>query len=134
MPVSQANWSYMIFTAGNLFPSHSCIDVTRVKPPLGFKPMSLASNAEDLPTELSPRYLYHSCLLVLLISFFSPPPSHGPWDCLLWTGQNKVMHIIMFIAKVTFTIFFYIHVIVLFIIWLCVSWRSGFLFFFQSSM
>ncbi len=33
MPVSQANWCNMTFKAGNLFPSHSCIDVARVKPP-----------------------------------------------------------------------------------------------------
>ncbi len=38
----QANWSNMTFTAGNLFPSHSCIGVTRVMPPLGFKPGSPA--------------------------------------------------------------------------------------------
>ncbi len=30
----------MTFTAGNLFPSYSCIDVTRVKPPPGFEPRS----------------------------------------------------------------------------------------------
>ncbi len=28
------------FTAGNLFPSHSCIGVTQVKPPPGFEPRS----------------------------------------------------------------------------------------------
>ncbi len=37
-PVSQANWCNMTFTAGNLFTSHSCIDVTQVKPEPGFKP------------------------------------------------------------------------------------------------
>ncbi len=31
----QANWCYMTFTVGNLFPSHSCIGVTGVKPPPG---------------------------------------------------------------------------------------------------
>ncbi len=36
-PVSHSNWCNMTFTAGNLFPSHSCIGVTRVKPPLGFE-------------------------------------------------------------------------------------------------
>ncbi len=41
-PVSQANWCNMTFTAGSLFPPHSCIGGTRVKPPLGFKPRSPA--------------------------------------------------------------------------------------------
>ncbi len=36
-PVNQAKWCNMTFTAGNLFPSHSCIGVTQVKPPLGFE-------------------------------------------------------------------------------------------------
>ncbi len=39
-PVRQANWCNMTFTAGNLFPSHSCIRVTQVKPALGFEPRS----------------------------------------------------------------------------------------------
>ncbi len=40
-------------TAGNLFPSHSCIGVTQVKPQLGFEPGSPAWEADDLPTEPS---------------------------------------------------------------------------------
>ncbi len=34
----QVNWCNKTFTAGNLFPSHSCIGVIWVKPPLAFKP------------------------------------------------------------------------------------------------
>ncbi len=41
-PVSQANLRNMTFTAGNLFPSHSCISVAQVKPPSGFEPRSSA--------------------------------------------------------------------------------------------
>ncbi len=52
-PVSQANRCNMTFTAGNLFTSHSCIGVTRVKPPLGFVPGFPACRVDDLPTELS---------------------------------------------------------------------------------
>ncbi len=50
-PVSQAHWYNVIFTAGNLLPSHSYIDMTRVKPPPVFKPGSPAW--DNLPTELS---------------------------------------------------------------------------------
>ncbi len=52
-PVSQANWCNMIFTVGNLFPSHSCIGWPKSSPTPGFKPRSPASEADDLPTELS---------------------------------------------------------------------------------
>ncbi len=53
--LSQANWcNNNTFTAGNLFPSHSCTStgVTRVKPLPGFEPMSPEWEADDLPTEL----------------------------------------------------------------------------------
>ncbi len=40
--VSQANWCNMTFTADNLFPSHTCIGVTLVRPPSGFEPRSRA--------------------------------------------------------------------------------------------
>ncbi len=42
-----------LFTACNLFLSHSCIWVTRVKTPPGFEPRSPDWEADDLPTELS---------------------------------------------------------------------------------
>ncbi len=43
----------MTFTAGNLFPSHSCIGVTWVKPPPVFEPGSRAWELDKIPTELS---------------------------------------------------------------------------------
>ncbi len=52
-PVSQANWCNITFTAGNLFPSHSSYDLSRVKPPPLFVPGSPAWEVDDLPTELS---------------------------------------------------------------------------------
>ncbi len=55
----------MTFTAGNLFPSHSCIGVTRVKHLPGFEPRSPALEADDLPTDLSLPLLW----LILLIYF-----------------------------------------------------------------
>ncbi len=36
--VNFTNWCNMTFTAGNLFPSHSCIGVTRVVSPLRYEP------------------------------------------------------------------------------------------------
>ncbi len=53
-PVSQANWCNMTFRAGNLFPYHSCIVQTWVKPPPGSNPGSPQWELDDLPTELSP--------------------------------------------------------------------------------
>ncbi len=55
-PVSQANCN-MNFTAVNLFPSHSCIGVTQVKPPPVFQLWSPAWEVDNLLTELSP-YCY----------------------------------------------------------------------------
>ncbi len=52
-PISQANWCNMTFTAGNLFPSHTCIGVTRVKPPPGLELGSPVWLVDDLPTGLS---------------------------------------------------------------------------------
>ncbi len=40
-PVSQANWCNVTFTTGNIFPSHSCIGLIRVKAPLGCPDINL---------------------------------------------------------------------------------------------
>ncbi len=55
-PVSQANWCNMTFTAGNLFPCHSCIRWPESSPhqaPIGIRTGSPVWEADDLPTELS---------------------------------------------------------------------------------
>ncbi len=53
MDVCFVNCCNMTFTAGNLFPSHSCIGGTQIKPLPEFEPGSLAWEMGDLPTELS---------------------------------------------------------------------------------
>ncbi len=49
-PVRQANWCNMTFTAGNLFPSHSCIVWPESSPHWDSNP---AWEADDLPSEIS---------------------------------------------------------------------------------
>ncbi len=70
----------MTFTAGNLFPSHSCIDVTRVKPPLGFEPRSSAESWTTYQLSYLTPYIIYSLLMTtpmgehcLIISY---PMSH----------------------------------------------------------
>ncbi len=70
VPVSQANWCNMTFTAGYLFPSHWC-DLSQA--PLGFKLGSRAQEVYDLPSELSlPLFTFlalafkvKECILIL---------------------------------------------------------------------
>ncbi len=68
-----ANWYFFFLNhyapasqADNLFPSHSCIRVTRVKSP--FEPGFPTWDAGDLPTELSPLSFQESRIQLLCVA------------------------------------------------------------------
>ncbi len=68
--VSQASWCNMTFTAGNIFTSHSCICVTRVKPHRDLNPRSAAWEADDLQNELSLPLHRHFLIRFCIINVF----------------------------------------------------------------
>ncbi len=75
----------MTFLAGHLFPSHLCIDVTRVNLPLGFEPISLAWEVDDqlsYPSTFGGHYINVPCLIVLT---FRWSPLHL-YQTVIWTS------------------------------------------------